>query len=133
MCLVLWRFLLILLLEVFHFFWGVFRFGFLFFRHSFSCARVRVRAFAGVCVCSCALRAARLYIHVQTGAGVWFSRLSSDECIFCLWFQKVLMYLSFPETYSLVSPSPLFSSLSSPLCLPSLLLCSLIQMCLAQL
>lgn len=39
-----------------------------------------------VWVCVCPVQDAPLYIPVQTGVGVWFSRLSPDECIFCLWF-----------------------------------------------
>lgn len=95
-----------------------------------GCVWVCVGVHAG-CVCPACPAGSPLYIPVQTGVGVWFSRLSPDECIFCLWFpnKSVAVPFSRDVEWSL----SLFPSLPPCPISPSLLLWSLIQMCLAQL
>lgn len=67
-----------------------------------GCAWVCTR---GACA-RCVPRDAPLYIPVQTGVGVWFSRLSPDECIFCLWFpNKSVAVPFFLSRRGVVSPS----------------------------
>lgn len=134
MCLVLWRFLLILNHWRCFISFGVSSgFGWV----SFSCFCCRsVSGCVWVCVgvhagCVCPVRDAPLYIPVQTGVGVWFSRLSPDECIFCLWFPNKSVAVPFfsPDVEWSLPPSLSLPALS-PASLP---LWSLIQMCLAQL